>query len=739
MRKFTTVVVIIIVCCNQLFAQGVTEAALLEKFEAATEDSIRADLLIDLHNATFKTELSKSEDYARKLVSLGEKNNAPMRTRFGYVGLARIERKRVNYDKVISYDKLALEQSVKAKSSIGEIVDNLQIIRDYVDWQKPQNAYPYLLVTEKLAASETDSALFARIANSRGWYFASVHQHTKAIDEYKKAARIYTGLKNEQQATESGYLMALSMVETRNIDEVPELVFQLLESYKSRNSFSRMADCYGILGQCYLLNGNSKKGIENYLSAAKIHHDTGNYGREGLARIDIARCYLILKDLSSARSHADEAKKIFTENNYAPGGIAVKTLDAQFASYSGDEKVADELFVQAGRMATAFNQSELRSENDRYWAEHKYRIKNTKLADSLMLSYAKQVTDSKQPDVMRKELQELINKNPGIDSVTLKTLQLLYTKGGPDLIKKTLGANSLSELAGGERIFAINPFSLGTPAYDSSIVMADNKKLLELETKYKTKLIDDSLRIEKQNLLVEKANSKRKDAILISAFMVAALLAGGFYMQYKFRKRADRDRAKIELLQNEIHHRIKNNLGVIRRLVDVAGKGNGDKISLLSLQSRVSAIEVLHRHLYKKQTTGNIALQDYLKELSSFVQNTFDIDNNNINIKVDAPIDISSGVAEKIGLITNELITNSMKYAFPGNGRGHININASKLGAENRYRLVVADDGVGFAPGQKSNYGMKLIAGLSREIRGEYSFEADKGTVFTIEFSDQKN
>jgi two-component sensor histidine kinase len=103
---------------------------------------------------------------------------------------------------------------------------------------------------------------------------------------------------------------------------------------------------------------------------------------------------------------------------------------------------------------------------------------------------------------------------------------------------------------------------------------------------------------------------------------------------------------------------------------------------------------------------------------------------------VDAPVSVNSRIAEKIGLIANEVITNSIKYAFPVDGKGKIRIKGSGTGKN--YELTIADNGTGIAGDRPTNFGLKMIAGLSKEIGGQFAFHNDHGTVFTLSFTDQK-
>lgn len=737
MRKFKLSFLGLLFCPFVILAQQVSESALLEKLENATTDSAKADVYIELHNAVFTADLGKAEVYALKVIEYGNRIAQPMIVRVGYLGLARCERKRRDYDKVFAYMQEVFRQDslLGSQSSKAILIDKLSLTRDYLDADKLAGASVLLAELSDLSSKYPDPAYQAKLAQSYGWYYTKAHQTDKAIEKYNESMKYYSATGNEHMVAESKYLIVTTLLEDRRTESVPEHLFDAINIYKKRNSVSRLADCYSLLGQSYLISGNSQKGIENYKKAIELFRASNNDIQTGLASIDLARCYLLKNDEISARVNAGLAQKIFEKHNYPFGPAMLKTFWGQYYSFKGMDAKAEENFASAAKLTEAENYKDARNENDRYWAQHRYKMNKNKSADSLMLSYASNINNGGQSATALRSLEEMVRKNPSLDKEKVAMVRMLFTKGGPELLTTLRDRNDAATISAMEQFLKINPISLSDSTYDNSVITSDNAKLIELETRYNTKLKDDSLKIQQQSLLLERATSKRKDAYVLGAVMAALLLGAGLFMQYRFRQKSDRDRKTIELLQFEIHHRIKNNLAIIRRLVDVAGKKGADKMSLQSLQTRVAAIEVLHKHLYGEKVTGKVSLQNYIQDLTSSIQTTFATENN-IKIAIDAPIEVNTRVAEKIGLITNELITNSIKYAFPKNEAGSISVEAAPVG--NKFRMTIADNGIGIPQDQPKNFGLRLIAGLSNEIDGQYSFDNTNGTVFTIIFPDQK-
>ena len=262
--------------------------------------------------------------------------------------------------------------------------------------------------------------------------------------------------------------------------------------------------------------------------------------------------------------------------------------------------------------------------------------------------------------------------------------------------------------------------------------------LLRIETQYQTRAKSDSLKFERQNAAIAKEELKNKNTWLLGTSAFVLLLIVGFMLQRKYRLQAEADKKQIELLNNEIHHRVKNNLAVIHRLISVAEMASMGTIPLVSLKNRINTIGLLHQHLYQDKLFDAVDMQLYLTELVALIKDTFETDKN-VDVNIDTLIVLSATTVDKIGLIVNELITNSFKYAFNGQEKGSIKIAAKKSTAGS-CQLIVSDNGPGIdTKNNQNNYGMKLIAGLCHELRGTFNFKNDHGTQFELNFTDSAN
>ncbi len=303
-----------------------------------------------------------------------------------------------------------------------------------------------------------------------------------------------------------------------------------------------------LLGDALLANGDADKGIEHYLEAKRLYAISNNSVEEGLSLPYLARAYMVKKDYATAKKYIDTAQFLFDKMDYEIGKIKVQTLLGQYYSETGEPLKAESYFITAANLLKGKDYPELKTENEKYWSQHKYRIKQFKAADSLLYTYTAREAESKEPEVIARELKMIKEKNKNLDSNSLKMLSLLYIPGGAELLKKELKNRSLTEALHADNLMNLSPFSYATAAYDSSLMISYNRQLLDLETKYKTKQINDSLRIANQNILLANSELQNKNVLLATSAVIALLLSAGFWLQYKNRKTAERDKAKIELI-----------------------------------------------------------------------------------------------------------------------------------------------------------------------------------------------
>jgi two-component sensor histidine kinase len=198
--------------------------------------------------------------------------------------------------------------------------------------------------------------------------------------------------------------------------------------------------------------------------------------------------------------------------------------------------------------------------------------------------------------------------------------------------------------------------------------------------------------------------------------------------------------AEKEMLLKEIHHRVKNNMQIISSLLNLqSGKMLHpiDVELVKESQNRVYSMSLIHEQLYESENLAEIDFQSYSEDLASFLSEIYLSAEDRVDIDVQAK-GIYLGVDKAIpcGLIVNELISNSLKYAFPERPKqGTIQLTMQR---ENNFLLTVEDSGAGFpeeSDGLKhQGLGYQLVYALSQQLEGMLNIENDHGLRVSIKF-----
>ncbi|MGB3618334.1 MAG: histidine kinase dimerization/phosphoacceptor domain -containing protein, partial [Catalinimonas sp.] len=199
-----------------------------------------------------------------------------------------------------------------------------------------------------------------------------------------------------------------------------------------------------------------------------------------------------------------------------------------------------------------------------------------------------------------------------------------------------------------------------------------------------------------------------------------------------------------ETFVRETHHRVKNNLNVISGLLMLQSEKVRDHPDMYRIfqesTQRVKAMALVHERLYRHENLAQIDIKDYLYELVEELRRVYGGGDANVRTEVSAPslqIDIDQAIP--CGLIVNEVVSNSFKYAFTGREQGLSHVRCEELPEQKAVRIEMWDDGVGlpadFDPTTAGTLGSQLMLSLSRQMGGRLEVHAPKqGTQMTVTF-----
>jgi two-component sensor histidine kinase len=276
---------------------------------------------------------------------------------------------------------------------------------------------------------------------------------------------------------------------------------------------------------------------------------------------------------------------------------------------------------------------------------------------------------------------------------------------------------------------------------DSVASMESDAKMSEMLTKYETKKKEETIASQETTISQQKLI---KSLFIGLAILLLGLLIIG-YISYQSRAKKNKllaiKNAENELLLKEIHHRVKNNLEVVSGLLALQSSQIDDqstKDAMQESQNRVNSIGIVHQKLYQGTNLGAVEMKDYVLNLSESILDSFGATGKvNLELAMEK-LDLDIDTAVPLGLIINELITNTIKYAFPNNENGTLTIKLEKQ-QDTILQLVVSDNGVGKSGiTHGTGFGGQLISLLTNQLNGTLTEENQNGTTVIIDFKLKK-
>lgn len=270
-----------------------------------------------------------------------------------------------------------------------------------------------------------------------------------------------------------------------------------------------------------------------------------------------------------------------------------------------------------------------------------------------------------------------------------------------------------------------------------------NQEIAELQLEKNA----SDLAIQKAELAIQKSDNQR-NLLLLSVGLFIMLVA--FYM-YRNRQKQKTNRLleeknatisealkEKEVLLKEIHHRVKNNLQIVSSLLNLQLDSLSDPNAMEAIregQNRVKSMALIHQKLYMQENLAGINTKDYLEALSDSIFNSYNQVSERVSLSADVEdLDLEIDTIIPIALIVNELITNSIKYAFPDNMIGKISVRLQRI--DQILRLEVTDDGVGMSESEDgTSFGMKLVKSLARKLKAKVTLQSDYGTRVQLDIS----
>ncbi len=498
---------------------------------------------------------------------------------------------------------------------------------------------------------------------------------------------------------------------------------------------------HAALAWLYIIIPFYDKALHHSLAAAELYKELDDATGAGLALVDVGYTHILEGTTEAALPFLDEAKRLLEPENipkdlgnlyrryveyyqdmgdstmglfYANKAIEVVALLEDKSHLSGSYNFRGRLHAALGNYASA--ESDYLTSRQ-YAIESGYDLDEVEARRDLAGLY---VSWGKYEQAIPL-LEEIIDQ---------------YKKDGNDVMGDYIDLYESLYLAyAGLNQYeaAFKNFQLYEELEDSIYTIEADRNLKEVKIKFETEQTEGLLKQRQQQLFYS-----------LGSLGLIVVMAGILWWAYRNKRRQnellEKSNEEKAFLIKEIHHRVKNNLQVLSSLLSLQSDYIADPAALDAVtegRNRVQSMGLIHQKLYMGENLAAVNMKEYIVDLTDHLLDSFG-KVNQVKLLVDVqipPIDVDTAIP--LGLIINELVTNSLKYAFLDDRPGQISIrlwiNPSKT-----LCLKVADDGLGkeatIEPSESTSFGTDLIKILSKKLKGKIQTKAEEGYCTTIYF-----
>lgn len=604
------------------------------------------------------------------------------------------------------------------------------------------------------------------IPDSDSTYATEVYSINKAMSLFQELGNIeevatciwlegyYHWQHDKPELTEKLYLLELQTLQAAKLDRQLTASFQRLSGlYEKQRNFDKALH-YAVLGLKNLqILKDSSQYSSIYLALGNIHRSMGNYPES-------VRYYKLVYATSPVH-------RVWTYN------LLRLLIDVQIKSGHADEGLAflksflkkrDTPQTSVNKQLVAFAFGNCYAATKQYARAEEHYLE--------MIRLNRDVEYSQRSNAGKIE--------PVAGAEAFLTIGQFYTQTGKfdhagRYLKMALESKSLSpaferdtrhmlfkvDSAAGNLMAAIQNFQRFKFLNDSIENNTKNKEVSILKANFRAAQKEKDIVILTKEAALHKEKlelAARTEKYTYAGFAVLICLLGLLYNSYRIKQSKNRqlmEHQKMisikntsliqlvtekEWLLREVHHRVKNNLQIVISLLNSQSAYLKEEVAVNAIvesRHRIQAMSMLHQRIYQAEDLTSIAMSSYIHELISYLNSSFNMGKRIIfNVHVEK-IELDLSQAVPIGLILNEAITNSLKYAFPGGREGQVKVSFTKA-VEDDLLLSIADDGIGlpaeFDVDTVETFGFRLMKGLTEDLDGSFMVYRECGTSLQVLF-----
>lgn len=638
----------------------------------------------------------------------------------------------------------------KAKEDTARLNLFAELIYAHVNY-KPMEGLAYQKEALELAEKTKWKMGTAKIKDKIGRLHWRMGNFDEALKNHFEALHIYHQAGNKYG--EGNILLAIGQdyLDDGKYVEARDYLLQSIKISEEVGDKLKMAETYGILNYLYEVQGDIAEATKASYSYLKIAEKLSDKKLIAYASSVLAKNYLALGNTAEALKYYKQSLEKTKEEGTKIDEAYLHTTIANILTANKNFTEAANYYSEAFPLANEVNDVKLLADihhgmGNLYRVQHNYQeaLTNYLMAEGEYRSVAEKqqlasmyaemgivYTHLKKYNQARQSFSDAKALNGGLDS---KVSMSNYYSG-----------IALLDSATGNWKDAYRHYKQYAIIKDSSFNKETLKKLVASQIQYENEKKEAILKAEQEKKdIAAQAELKRQRNIRNTALVGLAGVLLFSLVVYRQRnklarekKRSDRLVMDKELLLREIHHRVKNNLEVVSSLLALQSAqidDPGTKEAMQEGQNRVHSIGIVHQKLYQGESLDAIEMKDYFINLSESILDSFGATKK---VQIECAMEklsIDIDTAVPLGLIVNELLTNTLKYAFPDGGVGTVQIKLEKQ-KDGILHLRVSDNGVGKSGLLKgTGFGGQLIALLTKQLSGSMREEINNGTHIFFEF-----
>ncbi len=582
-----------------------------------------------------------------------------------------------------------------------------------IEWATPDSTIKYCELFLEEPGIEEDLFSMGNISYYLGRAYRSRGDYSKALEHFAQSQLLYESISDSSNIAKATYQLGILNLFRGSMSTSLQHLSRALDIYQQVGSPNDIADMYNALASYYSDNNQLDAAIEKYKEALVIYEEQNDTSGRANVHANLGMSYIEEKEYTLAEEHLLRQGKLdsLLGTNWGLG------FHYDFMGYLYEEQERYTLALKWYDQALRTRKKE----------KSHYNICESNLSIASVLHKLNRYRAA------LPYLEEVISYQDSHQSLSQQerayaTLSKCYT-------------------ALGQYENALSYHKLLKSTTDSIYQKEKLEELASMETAMKKSELDAEIQVlNKENEIAELSLLQQKKLVRASIFTSTIFLGLGLVLFLLYRK-IKTQKTEIEsalkekdILLREIHHRVKNNLQIISSVLSLQSRQSKDSNIQQAInegRNRVRSMALIHQNLYQRENLTGVNVTHYLEKLVEELFHTYNINRDVIQLDLAIEeIDLDVDTMIPLGLIINELVSNSLKHAFDENENGQITISLRE--EHDNLVLKVMDDGKGVTEEElfKSNsFGNRLLRAFSQKLKAKYSIETRDGTKITMTIS----